>query len=195
MGGTSVQLSSVLDANSHKVINLTPGTTTGDAISFGQSFTANTITFSPTTAGIVGTTTNNNTVAGNIGEYVESVFSNVAAGATGVIIDATSISLTAGDWDVTLNILASENTGSGTSTTWSTGISQTSGNSITGLVLGSNYAASMSGFAGATNNGFNCIAAYRQSLSGTTTIYAKAVINYPSGTWGWFGRLSARRMR
>ena len=51
------------------------------------------------TAGIVGTTTNNNANAGSVGEYVAG-FSSSAAMTNGVNVNAASISLTAGDWDV-----------------------------------------------------------------------------------------------
>ncbi len=144
---------------------------------------------------IVGTNTNDSAAAGKVGEYVESVFANVANGTTGTFIDATSIALTAGDWDISLNILLSLNTAS-TLTTWYVGISTTSGNSTTGLVNGSNYMSVLPPFTGAANNDGRSIAAWRQSLSaGSTTIYAKAQVTFTGGTWGWYGRLSARRMR
>ena len=49
-----------------------------------------------------GTTTNDNALTGNVGEYVESVVEGANAGASTQFGDATSIILTAGDWDVTL---------------------------------------------------------------------------------------------
>jgi hypothetical protein len=57
----------------------------------------------PATKVIVGTTTNDSATAGYVGEYVEGV---LAAGSATALTTATpqtlvSISLTAGDWDVT----------------------------------------------------------------------------------------------
>jgi hypothetical protein len=143
------------------------------------------------TGGIVGTTAGGNATAGNVGEYVESVFSAVNFPASGVFGDATSISLTAGDWDVSLNILAAWV--SGTVTALFAGISTTTGNSLTGLVLGSNYAASIVP-PNATNNVQTTIAAYRQSVSSTTIVYAKFSGSF-TGSWQAYGRLSARRIR
>lgn len=54
------------------------------------------------TAGIIGTTTNNNVNAGGVGEYVEGVLASASATSvtTGTAKTLVSISLTAGDWDV-----------------------------------------------------------------------------------------------
>src|SRR5882672_3289131 len=57
-------------------------------------------TFTPSqTAGIVGTTTNNDANAGSIGEYITATGSSVSA-TSGTGLNITSISLSAGDWDV-----------------------------------------------------------------------------------------------
>lgn len=48
---------------------------------------------------LLGTTTNNNAAAGTIGEFVTANANGVAL-TTGVAVNITSISLTAGDWDV-----------------------------------------------------------------------------------------------
>ncbi|MEF1435483.1 hypothetical protein QWU86_11715, partial [Neisseria gonorrhoeae] len=54
------------------------------------------------TAGIVGTTTNNNANAGSDGEFISSsvVVGSAVALTTNVTANVTSITLTAGDWDV-----------------------------------------------------------------------------------------------
>src|SRR5260221_1941556 len=74
--------------------------------------TATSITFSPTTGGIVGTTTNDNTNAGNVGELLSA--SNLASApitfTTGVAKTLQTITLTAGDWDVWGNIYSSATT-------------------------------------------------------------------------------------
>jgi len=148
--------------------------------------------FSPTTNGIKGTTTNDNTTAGNVGEYVESVVSgDTNYGTASQYSDGTSISLTAGDWDVTA--LCYANSGSTALVTLvGVGISVTSGNSSTGLVTGSNF---VFGDVSSTFRVDQVIPAYRMSLSGTTTVYMKIYAAYSGTTPTFRGRLSARRMR
>lgn len=149
------------------------------------------IVFNPTTSGITGTTTNNSASAGIVGEYVESVVGPVAYGASAVFGDATTISLTAGDWDVTLVSLISPSVALGA--IGDHGISTTAGNSTTGLVLGSNRLQQ-----DAPSNGDNAIIvipSYRMSLSGTTTVRAKFAATYAGATPNFYGRLSARRVR
>lgn len=139
-----------------------------------------------------GTTTNNSAGAGLVGEYVESVSSaGTNFPATANWGDLTSISLTAGDWDVTFTALASLS--GATQTDWRIGISTTSGNSSAGLVTGSNTLQSTAPTASANNS--LTIASYRQSLSGTTTVYAKYFATFSAGTPQAYGRLSARRVR
>lgn len=142
--------------------------------------------------GIVGTTTNDNAAVGNVGYYVESVVSATNFPANGTYGDLTSISLTAGDWDVTVNGEVTINTAVGFNATL-VGISSTSGNSATGLVRGSNACA----FLAPTfvNGCGNSIPSYRMSLSTTTTVYYKMYAEYASGNPQIKGRISARRMR
>lgn len=154
------------------------------------TFTKN-IAFSPTTSGIVGTPTNDSATSGIVGQYIESVFSNISYPATTVYGDASSISLTAGDWDVTLNAIPTAN--GATITAQSLGISITSGNSTTGLVQGSNHINFGQLFT--ANNVPMVIANYRISLASTTTVYTKFEAAFSGGTPSISGRLSARRMR
>lgn len=147
---------------------------------FGQSHT-----------GVPGVVTNSNATASYVGEYVESLVSTVTATTSGNWKDITSISLTAGDWNVTLIVYI--NNGA-QSTISNFGISQTTGNSATGLVLGSNYTVYTSTANTLTENS-TCIAEYRQSLSGTTTIYGKWNQTYTGGSPNVWARLSARRIR
>ncbi len=56
------------------------------------------------TIGVKGTTTNNNAQAGSVGEFISSAVGSLIAMTSGVAQNATSISLTAGDWDVTGNV-------------------------------------------------------------------------------------------
>lgn len=180
---------------SNKITGLANGTTSGDAIAFGQSFTSGQITFSPTTTGIKGTTTNDNAAAGNVGEYIEATVSNQNYGTNNQWADITSISLTAGDWDVTLITNNYRNTSTQAQFTLTEiGISTTTGNSSTGLIVGSNQIDYSNGTTGIEEIGLT-IAGYRQSLSATTTIYGKVFGSYSAGQPKIWARLSARRIR
>lgn len=140
---------------------------------------------------IRGTTTNDNAATGFVGEYVESVVAVTNFPTAGQYGDLTSISLTAGDWDVSAFISATAN--GSTFTDWYIGISTTSGNSATGLVVGSNFSNSFG--ATAAYDSPQTIPGYRMSLSGTTTVYLKYRGGYSVATPKAAGRLSARRMR
>ena len=146
--------------------------------------------FTPGT-GILGVATNSSATAGNVGEYVESVVGATNYAATTQWGDLTSMSLTAGDWDVSL-VVNSDPSGA-TMTVIQAGISTTSGNSSTGLVLGSSYVQDLAPTAVAQTS--EVIPSYRMSLAGTTTIYAKIAAVYSAGTPRVYGRLSARRVR
>ena len=80
----------------------TPGlSSTSNATVTGTLGVTGTITPGQTT-GIVGTTTNNSAQAGSVGEYIESrvVQGSAVALTTATDTNVTSISITAGDWDV-----------------------------------------------------------------------------------------------
>lgn len=62
----------------------------------GQTFTSPTIT----TPNITGVTNASNAAAGSVGEVIQATFSAVNITASGTAQNLTSISLTAGDWDV-----------------------------------------------------------------------------------------------
>ena len=141
-----------------------------------------------------GTATNDDASAGYIGEAVRS---NVTAASaisltnSGDYFDVTSISLTAGDWDVS-GVVGFVNNSATTSYTLA-GISTTSGNSGTGLVGGDN---SLEG--PPSNNAYNAgitIPAWRLKLTATTTVYLKTNVGFSAGTPKAFGRISARRVR
>lgn len=140
---------------------------------------------------IIGTTTNDNAAAGRLGEYVESVVGATNFPTSTQYGDLTSISLTAGDWDVSLNIEANAN--GATVVSWNAGISVTSGNSGTGLVQGSNLFTLPP--PSTTYDTAVSVANWRRSLAATTTVYAKFYGNYSVATPQAYGRLSARRVR
>lgn len=87
-----------------------------------------------------GTGTNDNAAAGYIGEYIESrssTFSNV--GSTGVYWDAGSITLSAGDWDVSGSIIYKRNGATFASTDMEVGISSYATTTTTDLQDGYNF--------------------------------------------------------
>lgn len=145
---------------------------------------------------IVGTNTNNSAAAGVVGEYIASTTTsttNVAA--SGTYDDLLSISLTAGDWDVSGLIYFTNN-----GATWSQArmaITATSGNSATGLDFGINgniwvFASTSVVLTDLTLT----MPVFRVSLSGTTTYYLKRFASFSIGTpQSAGGRISARRVR
>jgi hypothetical protein len=146
------------------------------------------------TYGISGTATNDNAAAGDVGEYVSSTSGDVSSTGTGQMFDVTSISLTAGDWDV--SAIGYGSIGSSTSWTGSRlGISTTSGNSTSGLVEGDNLSVLVWTAGSTPIEVMHIIPSYRMSLSATTTVYLKARESFSDGSTSALGRISARRVR
>lgn len=134
-----------------------------------------------------GTATNDNAASGYIGEYISSTVSvGSAVGLTNIApANITSISLTAGDWDVSGVICY---TGSGTSTVQIGWISTTSATVPTlpnggaiGYYVGNNISIPV----GTT----------RLSLSGAATVYLSTDVQFSGGTVSTYGFIGARRMR
>lgn len=147
--------------------------------------------FSPI-SGILGSSTNDNASAGNYGEYVVSAvssFSNTAA--TTVFGNITTISLTAGDWDVVGQTVFNAN-GATVTDGYATAVSINSGNTTTDHVKGTNV---LYGTPGANNNMASTSVVYRISLSGTTTVYLKAMSAFSAGQPQVLGTIRARRIR
>ena len=147
------------------------------------------------TAGLTGTTTNNNANAGAVGEVIAS---NIAPGAvTGVTsvtqINITSISLTAGDWDV----YATGATNPGLTTVTSVG-NVFSGISTTSATLPSTAAglAMVPIGTGVPSGTPVCATAcMRLSIAATTTVYLVLLVGFTTSTMGMYGNLWARRAR
>jgi hypothetical protein len=138
-------------------------------------------------ARVAGTTTNDSAAAGSIGEYVTN--NNIAAPvslSSNTPANLTSISLTAGDWDVSGTVLLSA---SGGMTTIEGDVNSTS--------------ASFSGFATQMINGAGLCslanlqtAVVRFSLSVTTTVYLVGMAAFGGGvSVNASGTIRARRVR
>lgn len=140
---------------------------------------------------VVGTATNDNAPAGRIGEYVESVVTSMNL-TRGSFVNFTSISLTPGDWDVTLNLGLIRNSSTWTDSEW--GISTTSADSGMGVSCRGDYIPLNYG-ASDINAISVVIPACRLTLSASGTAYAPVIVNAGAGTPQARGRLSARRVR
>lgn len=181
---------------------ITAGGTNNAGIADNQTFTGNwginlsstnkNLLTGPTALG--GTTTNDNAAAGQYGEYVESVISSTTSvpGTTGQYGNLTSISLTAGDWDID-GIMSLDNANSAAITAFAGAISVNSGNTTTDQIDGSNQADSATPGAGAVRS--ITIPSYRLSLSTTTTVFLKMNVAFTVATPQYRCRISARRPR
>lgn len=140
-------------------------------------------------------TTTGNATAGNVGEYVSStvVAGSAVALTNAVSANITSISLTAGDWDVqamprftggaTTTVSRSQASISLVSATLSTTVGNLTDTTYNGITV------------------FNVsdftlpIPPVRISISGTTTVFLTANISFATSTAAGYGLISARRAR
>jgi hypothetical protein len=170
------------------ILSLPQSIGTGSAVTFGS------MAFS-TTSGIIGTTTNNNAAAGSVGELISSSVASGSAVATtsNTATNITSISLTAGDWDVWGQVQSLPNAAttttqiigwtSTTSATLATPPNNGSFHQITGIVVPAG------GAIGITTG------TQRISLASTTTVYLSAFITFAVNTMATYGYIGARRRR
>ena len=164
-------------------------TTTGALVVSGGLGVAKKATFG---GGINGTTTNDSAAAGCVGEYVSSSigYGGRQSLTTGTWLNVTSISLTAGDWDVSGTVIY-EGTGatisrfSGAATT--TSLAPDADNDTF------DNRQSITTISG--NVGAFPIPTRRVSISATTTIYLISRGYFSAGTLETYGRILARRVR
>lgn len=146
------------------------------------------------TSGITGTTTNNNANAGAIGEYISST---IATGAsvtltTNVTSNITSISLTAGDWDVT----GAVDFTFGATTSYTNLIGSVS--TTTGTIGAQDSKFDFETPAAVPTAGADStfsLPVVRFSLSGTTTVFLVAQGTFTVSTLKAYGTIRARRIR
>ncbi len=177
--------------------SLTTPTIAGAALSGTFSGTptfSGAVTFSSTitpsqTAGIVGTTTNNSANAGSVGEYVTATGTAVAL-TTATPANCTSISLTAGDWDVFGAIIFNGNATTSTSVMMA-GISTTSATLPAAPDLGQFF----NGSSGVNVAISVPVPPVRQTLASTTTVYLVAQSTFTTSTETATCKLQARRRR
>jgi hypothetical protein len=132
----------------------------------------------------VGTNTNDNATAGNIGEFASNTASSVSF-SSGVAFNVTSVSLTAGDWDVWGQFTLG-NSGATTYTSMTYSLSSIS--ATHGLSCGENV-----NIAGASYT--KPVLQIRFSLSATTTVFLVVSASFTGGTPTAGGNIFARRAR
>lgn len=143
------------------------------------------------TAGIVGTTTNNNANAGAVGEYPTPTNLSAVSLTSLTQTNVASVSLTAGDWDVQCSaqfVPASTTSWTGLSTSVST-TSATLGSlgSVVGYVSG--------GTTGANGQPIMATPTVRVTLTATTTAYCVVNSQFTVSTMTASGSIRARRPR
>jgi hypothetical protein len=154
------------------------------------------------TAGIVGTTTNNSANAGSVGEFICAQVTN-GGSPTGCATNSstpvsltsatpanvTSISLTAGDWDVfgIVTFLPGSTTANNYAAAWINTTSATFNGNQTALLMIPN--GNISTFAGIP------VATLRLSLASTTTVFLSAQASFTTSTETAVGFIGARRRR
>lgn len=182
----------------------------GAAANFLMSAAAQTITGVQTFSGqinanfsgtggnpIHGTNTNDNASAGYIGEQMEStVTTSINTGTSGAYFDVTSLSLTAGDWDVFGLVEFIRNAATFTSTDILMGIGTATGNNASGLTNGTTLNEWGGTIIPVTFTNFALtIGMVRVSITGTTTYYLKGYVDtFSAGQPKVKGRMTARRV-
>ena len=141
-----------------------------------------------------GTTTNNDASAGQVGEYISSTVTGGTSGYTSATAtNATSISLTAGDWDVSGSTFFRN--GGPSSLFYVTASISTTSNT---LGADSNTQTITYGTAGSGDPSTAPLTAspiVRISIASTTTIYIVGKLNFVGSTFGIGGTIRARRIR
>lgn len=140
---------------------------------------------------VAGTNTNNNAAAGIVGEYISSDIVSPGTSVTSTITkNITSVSLTAGDWDVEGVVVSVPATGTTTSAfqAWTSVTSADSSPDETDGLLSL-------GTAGATIASGGPTGAVRYSFSTTTSVFLSVNVTFAVSTMTVFGFLRARRVR
>lgn len=183
--GTTEQLRIGYDAsNYYKTTVGSTGLVTLEAVGSGAAFDLNSVT------AVKGTITNDAASAGDVGEYVVGTRTSGSALSltTDTVADIATISLTAGDWDISGNITFAGTTatvtGSGGGIQNASAVMPTSTNVV--------YSGTQTVLATFNDSIF---VTKRFSLASTTTIYLVARATFTAGTVTGYGAIAARRVR
>jgi hypothetical protein len=136
-----------------------------------------------------GTTTNDNASAGNVGEFISATGSSTSL-TNSTAATLTSISLTAGDWDV--QAVAAFSPASATTSNLQTVAVSTVSGTLSGAVgtYTQNSSPIQTGFASGVTS-----PVVRVSLASTTTVYCVAEAYFAVSTMSATGFIRARRVR
>lgn len=140
---------------------------------------------------IGGTNTNDNAATGKVGEYVSStvVVASATSLTTATAKSITSITLTAGDWDV--SAVADIIPSGGSISFFGISVSLNN-NTLDGMNNGGDSI--LQGFSSGTENWITS-PIRRVSIASTTTVYLVVRADFASGTATACGTIRARRMR
>lgn len=140
------------------------------------------------------TDTNDNATAGNIGEFVQSeiAIGSAVALTSGTTANITSISLTAGDWDV-WGMVSLNPAGTTTVSAFGGGVSTTSATFPTSPNGGAMNFINATLTTGSAQH--MPIGTRRLSLSGTTTVFLVELCTFGTSTASGYGGIYARRVR
>lgn len=148
-------------------------------------------TFATEVGGIPGVTDASSAAAGIVGEYMSSAvaFGSAVSLTSTVGNNVTSLSLTAGDWDVEGNVNFSLS--GATVTDHSAGINTTTG------TVPSDGTGLSSGLQTVAQTVVNSLTVPRKriNVSSTTTVYLVGKATFSAGTVSIYGSITARRMR
>ena len=143
------------------------------------------------TSVFLGTATNDNAAAGVVGEYTSSLVASGSAVSltNNTTANITSISLTAGDWDVDGHVNFTETT--------STVTARSAGLTSTSATVPTDGSEAFCGVQSTVTSETNSITPSRKrfSLSATTTVYLVGRASFSAGTCTGFGQITARRAR
>ena len=148
---------------------------------------------------IMGTTTNDNAAVGVVGEFITSTVpvGSAVALTTAIAANITSISLTAGDWDVEgdidisfIGVTATQLVG-GASTTSATLPTQPGGGGL-GMDAWVNLPLTLTAITSTMASNFTST---RVSINATTTVFLIAQVAFSLGSVTGYGSIRARRIR
>lgn len=152
---------------------------------------ATSLSFS-STSGIIGTTTTDSAATGSVGEYVSATQGTPQSLTSTTGLTLTSISLTAGDWDVWGSVIF-------TSAATTNVVQEAGGTSLVTNTIDDDHASFQlkNAAAGVVQDGFNffAIPMRRVSIGSTTTVYLVAQATFSVSTLSAYGKIQARRTR
>lgn len=195
VGGSlsSLNAATLLDATwsePNAIGNVTPNTGAFTSLS-STGLQTGTLTSTGATV-LHGVTTNSNASAGNIGEYTSATLTSGSSISLTTMVPLTviSLSLTAGDWDVTgsLDFTAAATT----STSYMQGSLSTTNNTLGGANTG--FLLPISIVVNSSDASIP-LPTIRFSLATTTTIYLVAQAGFTVSTLKTYGTIRARRVR